>query len=103
MRGGCFIIITLLAYNSCTGGYIVRFIYVFKTYLVGFPPIVIPLPPSPFLQQFQQVSFFCFHIWIQNKSTMYTFISLFLVPTSLPLVPSSRKDLPFSPALHLFF
>jgi hypothetical protein len=49
--------------------------------------IILPLP-SPILEQFQQVSFFYFHIWIQNTSILYTLIPFFLVPTHLPLVPT---------------
>jgi hypothetical protein len=48
--------------------------------------------PSPhFLEQFQQISFFYFHMWKQNTSTIYTLIHPVLVPTALPLVPTLEK------------
>jgi hypothetical protein len=57
---------------------------------------------SSFLGQFQQISFFYFHGWKQNTSTMYTLIPPFLVPTLFPLAPTPGKDLFFPPALHFF-
>jgi hypothetical protein len=44
---------SLLAYNSCTGGYVVIFTCVFKIYLswIGFTfSIVLSLPPHPLLE-----------------------------------------------------
>jgi hypothetical protein len=43
------------------------------------------------LEQFQWASFFYFHTWIQNTSTIFTLIPPFLVPTPLPLVPTQEK------------
>jgi hypothetical protein len=69
---------TLLAYNSCTGGYIVIFIYVFKIY----PSWIYPLHRSSSLPYplLRAISFFYFHVRIQNTFTIYTLIPAFLVP-----------------------
>jgi hypothetical protein len=94
----------LLAYSSCTGGYIVIFTYVFTIYHSRIYPLH-HSPPShliPFLEQFQQVSFLYFHIWIQNTTTIYTLIPPFLMYTPLPQVPTPVKDLFFPPALHFW-
>jgi hypothetical protein len=74
-------------------GYIAIFAYVLTIYLRFTSSIILPLPPLSFLEQFQQVLFFYFHLWIQNTFTIFTLISLFLVPTPLPLVPTPGKDL----------
>jgi hypothetical protein len=69
-----------------------------KYILVGFiPSIILPLPPCLLLEQFQQVSFFYFHIWIQNTSTIFTLINSFLVPTHwhLPVEKTYFSLLPF--------
>jgi hypothetical protein len=51
--------------------------------IVKFPPLFfLSFILPPFLEQFQQVSFFYFHIWIQNTSTISTFIHPFLMHTS---------------------
>jgi hypothetical protein len=92
----------LLAHNSYSRVHIVRFTYVFKIFLSRIYPIhhSPSSPLTPFLEQFQHVSFFYFHIWIQNTSTTYTLTPPFLVPTFLPLVSTPRKD--FSPLLYIF-
>jgi hypothetical protein len=47
--------------------------------LVRFTPsIVLPHPSHPFLEQ---VSFFYFHLWIPNTSTIFTLIRSFLIPS----------------------
>jgi hypothetical protein len=89
-----------LACSSCTGDTLWYLHISLKYILVVFTPSLIL--PLPLLEQFQQVSFFYFHIWIQNTSTTYTLIPPFLVPTHLPQAPTPRKDLFFPPAL-LFF
>jgi hypothetical protein len=53
--------------------------------LIRFTPSITLLYP-PFLEQFQQVLLFYFHIWIQNASTIFTLIHLFLLPSPLLLV-----------------
>jgi hypothetical protein len=45
-----------------------------------------PLPP--FLEQFQQVSFFHFHIWVQNIFTIFTLLHPFLISSPIPLAPT---------------
>jgi hypothetical protein len=56
----------------------------------------------PILEKFQQISFLYFHMWIQNTSTIFTFIHPFLIPTPLPLVLIPRKKtLFYSLVLHL--
>jgi hypothetical protein len=47
---------------------------------------------SPFLEQFQQVSLFYFHTWIQPTSTIFTFPHTLFMPCPLQLVPTSRQD-----------
>jgi hypothetical protein len=59
------------------------------------PTIILPPPPTPFLEQFQQISLFYPHIWIQNISIIFT-LSL----CSPTLVPSPRKELLYPPVLH---
>jgi hypothetical protein len=80
-----YLFLILLTYNSSTGKYILIFTYVLATYLRFTPPplVVLLFPSTPFLEQFQQVSFFCFLIWIQNTSTIYNLIHPFLM-----LIPS---------------
>jgi hypothetical protein len=51
-----------------------------KYILVRFIPSII-LPPPPFLEQFQKVSFFYFYIRIQNTFTIFTVIHLFFMST----------------------
>jgi hypothetical protein len=59
------------------------------------PPLFSLFPLPPFLEQCQFASFFYFHMWVQNTSTMFTLVPPFLVPTHLPLVLIPRKDLFF--------
>jgi hypothetical protein len=73
----------------------VIFTYVLTIYLRFMPSII--LPPL-FLDQFQQVSFFYFHLQVQNKPSF----TLFLCPPHLPLVPTPDKDLFHPPVLHFF-
>jgi hypothetical protein len=69
--------------------------------LVRFTPsIILSSSLTVFLEQFQQISFFYFRVWIQNASTIFTLIPTFLVPTHLPMVPTLRKDLFFLHAFH---
>jgi hypothetical protein len=66
------------------------FTCVFKIYFSWiYPSIILPLPP--FLEQFQQVSFFCFHIGIQITSTTSTLIPPFFVPTPSHWYPAMEK------------
>jgi hypothetical protein len=49
------------------------------------------LTPPCFLEQFHQVLFFYFHIWIQNTFIIFTLIhSFFMSPCQM--VPTLRKD-----------
>jgi hypothetical protein len=50
-----------------------------KYILVGFTPFITLLPLSPLLRTISTVSFFYFHIWIQNTSIIYTLIPPFFV------------------------
>jgi hypothetical protein len=52
-----------------------------------------PLPGIQILNVCHHITFFYFHICIWNKPTIFTLIPLFLVPTPIPLVPTSGKDL----------
>jgi hypothetical protein len=90
----------LSAYNSCTGGYIVIVIYVLAIYLRTAPSII-SLFPSPFLEQFQQVSFY-FYIWIQNISIIFTLTLSLMLSPHLTLVPTSGKDLLYLPVPSFF-
>jgi hypothetical protein len=90
----------LLAYNSCTGGYIMISTYAHTIYLRF--TFLFLLPPF-FLESFQQVSFFYFHIGIQNTTTIFTLIPLFHIPIPLPLVPIPRKDLKITFLKLLYF
>jgi hypothetical protein len=81
--------IFLLAYYSCTGGYIVTFTYVLTIYLRLTLSIFLPCPLPPFIEQFQQVSFY-FHTWIQNTDTVFTLLHPFLMPFPHLLVSTSR-------------
>jgi hypothetical protein len=69
----------LLAYKSCTLWYLYMCLqYILVKFITS---IILPLPP--FWEQFQQVSFFCFHIWIQNRSiTSQSFPSFLCLPLS---------------------
>jgi hypothetical protein len=70
-------------------------------YILDSPPSSFSLSCLPHsLIQFQQVSFFHFHMWIQNTFTLLTFIHPFLTPTCLWLMPTPRKDLLYPPVLH---
>jgi hypothetical protein len=72
-----------------------------KYVLVGFtPPSLSLFSPHLFLAQFQQVSFFSFHIQVQNTPTIFTLILPFLMSIPLPLVPIPTKDLFFPPSLQ---
>jgi hypothetical protein len=58
-------------------------------------------PFLPFLEQFEQVLFFYFYIWIQNTSSIFTLIHSFLSPSLLLLVLTPGKYLfvlPFCPS-----
>jgi hypothetical protein len=62
----------------------------------------ISLPPpfsfiSPFLEQFQQVSLFHFHIWVNNISTTFTLLHPFLTSSS---GTNQRQELLYFPFLH---
>jgi hypothetical protein len=84
-----FFLKNLLAYNNCKGDTLWYLHMCLQYILVRFiPSIILPLPLSPFLEQFQQVSFFCFHIWIQNTCTILTLIH-FLLP-----IPSHWYSIP---------
>jgi hypothetical protein len=48
-------------------------------------------PPPPHLEQFQQVSFFYFHIWIQNTPTKFTPFALSLCPSTSHWYPPPEK------------
>jgi hypothetical protein len=52
---------TILVYDSSTGRYIIMFTYVIAIYLRVAPSIVLPHPPSPFLEQIPQVPLFYFN------------------------------------------
>jgi hypothetical protein len=51
------------------------------------PSIILLYPPSPFLEEFQQISFFHFHTWVHNISTIYTLLHPFPISSPFPLVP----------------
>jgi hypothetical protein len=82
---------SLLAYNSSIGGHTVIFIYVLTMYLRFISSIFLSFPPTPFLRKISQVSFFYFHVWLQNISTIFILILPFLMPTHLPLDPPPDK------------
>jgi hypothetical protein len=63
--------------------------------LIRCTPPSFSLIPPPFLEQFQPVSLFCFHAWIQNTSATFALLYPFLIlpPTSTypwtgPVLPS---------------
>jgi hypothetical protein len=92
----------LLACNSYKGDTL-WYLRMYLWYvLVRFTPSIVP-PHSltTFLEQFQQVSLFYFHVRIQNTSYTFTLIHPFLTFTLYPtLVPILGKDL-FDPlAFH---
>jgi hypothetical protein len=60
----------------------VTFMYVFTIYLSCIYPLHhSPFPLAPLLRTLSKVSFFYFHAWIQNTSTIFTLIHPFLRPT----------------------
>jgi hypothetical protein len=62
-------------------GYIVPFTKVLVIYHNWIhPSIILPYLLSPFLEQFQQVSFFHFHTWAHNIPTTFTSYTLSLYP-----------------------
>jgi hypothetical protein len=65
------------------------------------PPSFSLTPLLPYLKQCQQVSSFYFHTWIQNTSTIFSLLHHFLIPFSLPLVPTSGHKLLYLPVLRL--
>jgi hypothetical protein len=86
-------------------GYIVLFTKVLticQIYHNWIHPSIILLysPLLPFLEEFQQVSFFCSHTWGQNISTTFTMLHTFLISSPLSLLPSPRQDLFYFLILH---
>jgi hypothetical protein len=79
--------------SYCTGG-ILWHLQKFLQYIIvestpsSFSFTLLP----PFLEQFQQVSFFHFHTWVHNISTI-TLLHLFFISSSLPMVPTPRQVL----------
>jgi hypothetical protein len=72
-------------------GFTLRYLHMCLPYiLVGLiPSIIVSLSSPPTLEQFQQVSFFYFHIWIQNTSTIYPHSPFLCVhPWTRPIFPS---------------
>jgi hypothetical protein len=55
----------------------------------------------PFLEYFQHVSFFHFHTWVHNMS-IFILLHPFLISSSFPLMPVTRKDLFYLPILHFW-
>jgi hypothetical protein len=53
--------------------------------------LILPLPLPPFSEQFQQVSFFYFHLWIQSTSTILTLSPLSLCPHTSDWSPPPEK------------
>jgi hypothetical protein len=76
-----FLLKILLAYNIVHVYINVWHLYVLTIYLRFTPSIVLPLPSSPSLEKFQQISFFYFHKWVQNTSTIFTLTHPLLMPT----------------------
>jgi hypothetical protein len=66
-------------------------------------PLVFHPPYTVLLEQFQQVSFLCFHVCTQNISTIFTLICPCPLLTSLQLVPTPGKDLFYPSVLNFFF
>jgi hypothetical protein len=89
----CPVLKILLAYNSCTGRTLWYLHMCLQYILVRFTPSI----ALPIFRTIWQVSFFYFHIWLQNTSTMFTFIHPFFMHTppigicsqKRPIVPSS--------------
>jgi hypothetical protein len=83
--------INLLTYNNCTGGYIVIYTCVLIMYLSWIYPLhCSPSSSSPFLEQFQHVLFFYFHIWIHIISPIFT---LSLCPTPTHWYPPTERSI----------
>jgi hypothetical protein len=86
-------------YHIIVLGNIVTFIKVLSIYHSWFKVLIILL--CTLLEQFQQVSFFHFHIWVRNVSTTFTSYTLSLYPP-----PSHRYQPPdrtvYLPVLHFW-
>jgi hypothetical protein len=63
------------------------------------PPPFSFIPLLPFLEYFQQVSFFHFHPWGYNISTILNFLYPFFISSPLPLIPTPRQNLFYLPFL----
>jgi hypothetical protein len=74
----------LLAYYSCTGGYLAIFTYVLVMCLRFAPSAFSLFPPIISLEKFQQLMFTYFLIWMQNTSTIFTLIHPFMMPSTPP-------------------
>jgi hypothetical protein len=86
------------------GGYIVIYTMWSQYILVRFTPsIILPVPPLPFLEKFQQISFFYLHIWIQNTFTTYTLPSPFPCAQPPPIGTCPWKKIYFSLLLLIIF
>jgi hypothetical protein len=62
------------------------------------PPSFSFIYPSPIPGIFQQVSFFHFHTWVHNISTVLTLQYPFLI-SLFPLVTTARQDMLYLPVL----
>jgi hypothetical protein len=94
---------SLLSYNFCTGGMLWHLQEFLQYIIVEFtPPPFSFIPPPPFLEQFQQVSFFHFHTWEHNISTIFILLHSFLMSSPLPLVPTPRQKLFYLPVCHFW-
>jgi hypothetical protein len=91
----------LLAYNSCTGGYIVIFTYVFKIYFSWIYPLHRPpSPPSPLLRIISAGFNLLFsHVDTKHIHHIHPH-SPFPCAHPLLLIPTPRNYLFFPPALH---